>query len=311
LISSPALSTRSRVVQAVRDFFRDEAYLEVDTPVRIPSPANELHIDAVPSGAAFLRTSPELHMKRLLADGLERIYQVGPCFREGESGGLHSPEFALLEWYRTGAGYRDVLDEACRLLRRVADDVLGARTFVFGGRRVDLSAACLCLPVSQAFRDFAGWDPVAAFDADRFDLDLVAKVEPRLPVGRPVALIDYPPALAALARCRPGEPPVAERWELYVAGMELANAFGELTDPVEQRRRFENCRDQRRAMQKAGYPLDEPFLKALEQGLPPCAGVALGVDRLVMLFADEADISAVRPFCRELDPPGDGRPDPG
>jgi len=299
VISRSVLSIRGRVVQAVRDFFREAGYLEVDTPVRVPAPANEAHIDAVPSGPVFLRTSPELHMKRLLAAGLERIYQLGPCFRAGEQGRRHSPEFALLEWYRAGANYRDTLDEACRLLRRVARDTLGTEALVFDGCRVDLAGDCLRLPVGRVFRELAGWDPCVAFDADRFDLDLVGKVEPQLPTGRPVALMDYPPALAALARCRDGKPPVAERWELYVAGVELANAFGELTDPLEQRRRFEECRAAREAAGKTGYPMDEPFLAALEQGLPACSGVALGIDRLAMLFADETDIAAVRPFCRE------------
>ena len=194
----------------------------------------------------------------------------------------------------------------------MAQDALGAESLRFGGQHVDLSGDCLRLSVSEAFRDLAGWDPCADFDADRFDLDLVAKVEPHLPAGRPVALLDYPPPVAALARCRDGDPPVAERWELYVAGVELANAFGELTDPLEQRRRFEECRAGREALGAPAYPLDEPFLAALQRGLPPCAGVALGIDRLVMLVADEPCIEAVRPFCGETPflpplPSGEGR----
>jgi lysyl-tRNA synthetase class 2 len=159
---------------------------------------------------------------------------------------------------------------------------------------VDVGTEWVSVTVSEAFRRFAGWDPVAAYDADRFDLDLVEKVEPALPHDRPVFLWDYPAEAAALARLSAANPRTAERWELYVAGVELANAFSELTDAEEQRRRFAACAEERARLGKEVYPLDEEFLAALAAGLPPCAGVALGVDRLVMLLADAESLDDVR-----------------
>ncbi len=290
------LDMRSRALMSIRRFFTERDYVEVETPVRIETPALELHIDAEPSGDRYLRTSPELHMKRLVCEGMERVFQMGPCFRRGERGRRHSPEYTMLEWYRRDADYLDILDETRALLSRVCFDCLGATEFVYGGQAVTMSGSWSVLNVADAFVRWAGWNPVETYDADRFDLDLVEKIEPALPTGVPVALKDYPAEAAALARCRPDDPPVAERWELYVAGMELANAFGELTDPVEQRRRFEACAAARAKLGKAAYGLDEAFLKALEQGMPDCAGVALGVDRLVMLMTDSATIDEVRAF---------------
>jgi lysyl-tRNA synthetase class 2 len=294
-----ALRLRSAVLQAIRTFFVRHDFLEVETPVLIAAPALEQHIDAVPAGPHYLRTSPELHMKRLLADGAKRIFQLGPCFRLGERGSRHNPEFTMLEWYRADADYLDILADAKALLACVAQEAIGRTSFTYAGHPVELLPLWDCLSVSEAYLLHAGWDPVAAYDADRFDLDLVDRVEPALPRDRPVVLKDYPPEAAALARCRPGPPRVAERWELYVAGMELANAFSELTDAAEQRRRFEDCAARRRAAGHSVYPMDESFLQALARGLPPCGGAALGVDRLTMLFADASAIEEVRPFTDE------------
>jgi lysyl-tRNA synthetase class 2 len=204
----------------------------------------------------------------------------------------------MLEWYRASAGYLDVLADTRTLLRDVARETLGRPESRFRGETIGLEEPWHILPVRDAFRNAAGWDPFETFDADRFDIDLVEKVEPALPRDRPTVLLDYPPPLAALSRCRAGIPPVAERWELYVGGIELANAFGELTDPAEQRRRFEECAEARRQIGKPVYPMDEAFLAALDRGLPDCAGVALGIDRLVMLLADADSVADVQAFPR-------------
>jgi len=290
------LRIRSRILQAIRLFFTERDFIEVETPVCVAAPALEQHIDAQAAGDKYLRTSPELHMKRLLAAGHERIFQVGPCFRKGEQGRMHSPEYTMLEWYRSGADYMDVLVDTRALLVFVFEQAVGGTTFRAGGVDVELLPLWECMTVSEAFLQYAGWDPCRAFDADRFDLDLVGKVEPALPVQRPVVLKDYPAPRAALARCRPGSPPVAERWELYLAGVELANAYSELTDPEEQRCRFRECAGQRGSLGKEVYPPDEAFLAALDAGLPPSGGVALGVDRLVMLACDAGSIDDVRAF---------------
>jgi len=292
----PVLECRSRVLQSLRSFFLERGYIEVETPVRVAAPATELHIDAEPSGDWYLRTSPELHMKRLVAAGLERVFQVGPCFRRGEKGRLHNPEYTMLEWYCAGSGYMDVLVDAKGLLTRIMEDVLGDTGFLYRGARIETAPVWEIFPLAEVFTAFAGWDPVTDYDADRFDLDMVEKIVPRLPKGRPVVLKDYPVEAAALARCREDTPPVAERWELFVGGMELVNAFSELTDAAEQRRRFEEWTAERRNGGRPTYPLDEPFLSALEEGMPPCGGAALGVDRLVMLLTDSDSIDEVRPF---------------
>lgn len=292
------LGTRSKTLQAIRRFFLERNFLEVETPVRLRAPAPEVHIDAEPAGDCFLRTSPELHMKRLLAAGVERLFQIGPCFRQGERGVLHQPEYTMLEWYRANADYHHILVDAKALLAAVAREVAGGTDISYGGRTIALWPAWEWMTVAEAFRQFAGWDPTERFDADRFDLDLVDKVEPRLPRHAPVVLADYPAEAAALARRKPDDPRVAERWELFVGGLELANAYSELTDAEEQARRFEDWSRQREALGKTRYPADAEFLEVLRRGeLPPSGGIALGVDRLVMLLTDSASVQDVIAFC--------------
>lgn len=293
---SPVLGVRSRVLRALRQFFHDRGFLEVETPVRLKTPALELHIDAEPSGGYYLRTSPELHMKRLLAAGGERLFQLGPCFRRNERGERHHPEYTMLEWYRANADYNDILVDAKALVTFVAREVLGRTDLAYRGTPIELWPVWERITVAEAFKQFAGWDPVARFDAGRFDADLVEKIEPQLPKNVPVILADYPVEAAALARRRPDNPAVAERWELYIGGLELANAYSELTDPAEQRARFEACARRRRELGKEAYSIDEEFLEALESGLPPCAGIALGVDRLVMLLTDSPSLDGVIAF---------------
>lgn len=281
MIKSDFLAIRARVVREIRAFFDERGFIEVDTPVRISAPAPEPHIDCPPCGGWYLRASPELQMKKLLAAGMERIYQIGPCFREGERGRRHSPEFTMLEWYRANADYNDIASDMEALVAGVLENA---------GRRI--GGPFGRLSVREAYRRFAGWDPVAAFDQDRFDFDMATKVEPNLPKS-PTFLVDYPAAAASLSRLKVDDPRVAERWELYVDGMELANAFTELTDPAEQRARFEAAKVERRELGESDYPLDDDFLAVLG-AMPPSGGVALGVDRLVMLACGAESIDEVR-----------------
>ena len=271
---------RARVLRTIRAFFDGRGFTEVETPVRIPAPANEAFLEPPPSGERWLRTSPELHMKRLLAHGAGKIYQMGPCFRAGERGNRHNPEFTLLEWYRPddtiAALYADVADLVSAVL----------------GRRLEPRR----LRVADLYRDLAGWDPLAAWDEDRFDEDMALKIEPALPREGLVYLTDYPAPAAALARLNPADPRVAERFEAYLGGLEIANGYGELTDAAEQRRRFKATIAMRRARGLPTYPLDEPFLADLP-AMPPTAGIALGVDRLVMAALGADAITQVRPFC--------------
>lgn len=291
------LALRSRVLQAIRGFFAGQDFIEVETPVRVPTPALEPHIDAEPCGDAFLRTSPELHLKRAIAGGCPRIFELGPCFRRGEHGRRHRSEFTMLEWYRADAGYLDVLADTRGLIAHVARTVLGGTRCTYAGHPIELLSFWEVLSVREAYLLHAGWDPFTGYDNDRFDLDMVDLVEPALAREHPVVLKDYPAENAALARIRRDvSPPVAERWELYIGGLELANAYSELVDAGEQRARFDACAAERRAAGRTTYAMDEAFLAALANGMPPCAGVALGVDRLVMLLGDATDIAAVRAF---------------
>ena len=274
------LKVRAQVLRTIRAFFDARGFVEVETPVRIAAPAPEPHIDCPASGDWFLRASPELQMKKLLAAGLPRIYQIGPCFREGERGRRHAPEFTMLEWYRAEADYTDIAAD----MEALVGEVLRTRW--------SASLPFARLTVREAYLRWAGWDPVADWDQDRFDFDMATKIEPNLP-KEPLFLTDYPAPAASLARLKADDPRVAERWELYVDGMELANAFTELTDAAEQRRRFEAARAERRALGEADYPLDEEFLSALAR-MPRAGGVALGVDRLVMLACDASSIDVVR-----------------
>jgi lysyl-tRNA synthetase class 2 len=275
---------RDAVMRRIRAFFHERGFIEVETPIRLKIPCMELHIDAEPSGEQYLRTSPEIFHKQLLASGHDKIFELGKCFRRGERGPLHHPEYTMLEWYRANADYMDVLEDTKALIRNVSE----GRDFGPGGWKH--------LSISEAFLEFAGWDPVGHYDEDRFNIDLVEKVEPALKqLGGVIVLIDYPEEAAALSRRKPDNPRVAERWELYLDGIEIANAYSELTDPAEQRRRFEECAEQRTALGKEAYPIDEAFMQSLEK-MPPSGGVALGVDRLIMLLCNGESLDAVLPF---------------
>jgi lysyl-tRNA synthetase class 2 len=309
----PVLAWRSRTLHALRKWFSEEGFIEVETPVRIPTPALEQHIDAEPSGAGFLRTSPELHMKRLLAAGYSRIFQMGPCFRKGERGNRHNPEYTMLEWYRTHADYLDILNDTERLITYVAvatvspfESAAPLSSFPPPACHFPLAAFPLPPPpwprftVEELFLKHAGWNPVENYEAKRFEHDLVARIEPALPRDTPVFVMDYPAAAAALSRRKPGRESVAERFELYIGGIEIANAFSELTDAVEQRRRFEEWTLERRETGREIYPLDEAFLSALAAGMPPAGGIALGVDRLVMALLGKTSLDEVIPFREKI-----------
>lgn len=291
-----AARLRARFRSALRGFFDSRGFLEVSTPVWLRANAPEEYIDAIPALHGWLRTSPELAMKRLLAAGLHAIYQLGPCFRRDESGRIHRPEFAMLEWYRAPASSADILDDARALLEHLARSLNGSSSIQRDGTDISLSAADWeLIPVSDAFLRHAGWDPAENFDPDRFDLDLVSLVEPALPKSHPVVLCHYPAPLASLARRLPDDPLRADRWELYIAGVEIANAYGELNDPAEQRARFREANAVRTARGAPPYPLDEDFLADLAR-MPPAGGIALGVDRLLMLLSGADSLDAVLPF---------------
>jgi lysyl-tRNA synthetase class 2 len=322
----PFLLHRNRIAASVRAWFTARDFIEVESAALQVSPGNETHLHAFatkligPGGEKtprYLRTSPEFACKKLLAAGESRIFDFARVFRNRERGPLHHPEFTLLEWYRANEPYEALFDDCAGLLAEAAR-VTGARQFSFRGRSLDPYAVPERLTVADAFTRHAGIDllaTVAEGQGDRarlaaaatkagitfaddddwgdiFSRVLVERVEPQLGNGRATILYEYPLPQAALARAKPGNDNVAERFELYACGVELANGFGELTDAVEQRKRFEAAMAEKQRIHGERYPLDEDFLAALS-AMPPASGVALGFDRIVMLATGAQRIEQV------------------
>jgi lysyl-tRNA synthetase class 2 len=292
------LALRARLIHAIRGFFSGSGFLEVETPVRIPAPAPEAYIDAVGTEGWYLQTSPELCMKRLLSAGYPRIFQICRCFRHSERGDRHLPEFTILEWYESRSDYTRQMDLCEDLLGSVAHAAGNRETLVYRGQSIDLTKPWDRITVQTAFQTHASMSMEDALSCDRFDEVMACEIEPRLGRQKPIFMIDYPASRAALSRLKTGGGTLAERFELYIAGLELCNTFSELTDPEEQRRRFERERDDRRDAEKPVYPMPEKFLSALAD-MPEAAGSALGIDRLTMLFADTARIDDVVAFTPE------------
>jgi elongation factor P--(R)-beta-lysine ligase len=291
----PNIKRRAFIYQIIRSFFNEQGFLEVETPLRSPAIAPEKEIIPIESEGWFLSTSPELYMKRLLAAGYDKIYQFNRCFRKGERGHYHNPEFTLLEWYRKGVNYKQMMTDTERLITTTAARLAMDNTLHYREKTIDLSLPWEKLTVSEAFQKLAGWDPVIAPDVRRFDEDMVFKVIPNLNPHRPTFLLDYPAPMASLARLKPGNPRVAERVELFIGGLELANAYSELNNRKEQERRFREEIKQIKQEQHRVAPMPEKFLRAVSY-LPECAGIALGIDRLVMLFCNAGSIDDVIPF---------------
>jgi elongation factor P--(R)-beta-lysine ligase len=322
----PALLGRARIVAALRGWFAAQDFVEVETAALQVSPGNETHLHAfaadlvAPEGTSarrYLRTSPEFACKKLLSAGEPRIVEFARVFRNRERGALHAPEFTMLEWYRARAPY-EALMEDCAAIIALAAEAAGTQRLAFRGREIDPFAAPEYLTVAEAFARYAAIDLTASLSSqgpdrerfaasataagvrladddnwgDIFSRVLVERIEPRLGLGRATVLHEYPAALAALARPKASDPRVAERFELYVCGVELANGFGELTDPVEQRRRLTAEMAEKERIYGERYPLDEDFLAALAE-MPPASGVALGLDRLVMLATGAPHIDHV------------------
>ncbi len=320
----PYLQARGRILRAVREWFDLAEFDEVQTPVLQVCPVMDAHIHGFQTSLKgpdlsvlrdmYLHTSPEFAMKKLLVAGCESIYQIAPVFRNGDQSRLHSPEFTLLEWYRAGTHYAAMMDDTVALLRHVAT-AIDVRECRFDGRVCDVFADWQKISVREAFDYYAGidldryLDDVEGFRAqvravtghaapddgwdDLFFRVMADKIEPHLGQGTATILYDYPVCMASLARRSPDDERYAERFEVYVCGVELANAFSELTDADEQRARFETEMAHKQALYGERYPLDEEFLAALAHGMPPSSGNALGLDRLVMVMSGAQHIDQV------------------
>ena len=321
----PFLTARGAITRALRAWFGERGFTEVETGILQVSPGNETHLHAPrteltrPDGARisrYLRTSPEFACKKLLAAGETAIFEFARVFRDRERGDLHLPEFTMLEWYRASARYETVIADTCAVIAEAAR-VTGISRFSFRGQSADPLVEPERLTVAAAFECFAGIDllsTIARGEGDRaalalaagrkvriadddtwsdiFSKILVEQVEPRLGQGRLTVLYEYPVVEAALARAKPGDPAVAERFEVYACGVELANGFGELTDAAEQRRRFDEAMGEKARRYGVRYPLDEDFLAAVAE-MPQASGVALGFDRLVMLASGALRVDQV------------------
>ena len=269
-------------------------FLEVETPIRMPEIAPEQYISPFDSEGWFLCTSPELHMKRLLASGYDNLFQITRCFRKGETGKQHNPEFSMLEWYRIGGSYRDMITDTEEMITAIYQGLGIGPVIQFLGKNVDLSPPWTRMSIQNIFRKTASWDPIATPDPERFDVDLTTKIMPSLDFMHPIVLEYYPASMASLSRLNSNDPRVSERAEVFIAGLELANAYSELNDPTEQQKRFEK---EIALINEAGGKASMPdrFVKAMAQ-LPECSGIALGLDRLVMLFSGTDSIEDVMTF---------------
>lgn len=288
------LKKRAALIQATRSFFIDQGFLEVETPIRIPAPAPEAHIEAERAGEWYLQASPELCMKRLLAAGCSPLFQICKCFRRHERGERHLPEMTLLEWYRAEADYHDLMTDCEGLLLALTQGTV----LQVNNRTIDLTPPWPRLSLDAAFERHAATSLDHALSDGSFEEILVRDIEPHLGRNTPVFLCDYPASQASLARLHPDNPARAERFELYINGLELANGFSELTDAAEQRQRFEDEREVISALGRHPGPLPEAFLRDLAH-MPPAAGIALGIDRLVMLCTGASRIDQVVAFTPE------------
>jgi lysyl-tRNA synthetase class 2 len=321
---APFLEKRMRMMRTVRRFFDAQDFWEVETPILQNCPTVDTHIhgfktqlkgvDLKPARDLYLHASPEFAMKKLLVAGLPKIYQISHVFRNGEASPLHSPEFTMIEWYRAHADYEDIMNDCVALLQYVAS-ALEIDHYTYKTKSCDPFLKWNFVSVAEAFENYAQIDlasylndtqafsaalqsaglRVAADDAwdDLFFRVMAEKIEPHLGMSVPTILYDYPTSMASLARKKPDDPRFAERFELYVCGVELANAFSELTDAKEQRARIEADMALKEKRYGERYPVDEDFLKALEHGLPESGGIALGLDRLAMLCTGAETVEQV------------------
>jgi lysyl-tRNA synthetase class 2 len=304
---------REKVVRAIRSFFEKEKFHEIETPILIPHPPAESYLDVFETTlldrkrrptAAYLSTSPEVPLKKLMVAGLGNCYSLTHAFRNMETQSkLHSPEFTILEWYRKGADYFDIMKDCENLLRAIVPKL------IYQGKTIDLSSPWERITVAEAFKKYADVDFDAFFDhadaiarkkgytvahntwEELYNQIFLNEIESRLGRERPTILYEFPAAMAALAKKKTSDPRFAERFELYIAGLELGDAYSELTDPVEQEARFKREIAELKRLGKTVYDYDRDFIEALKVGLPKCAGIAVGVDRLVMLLADTTDIA--------------------
>jgi lysyl-tRNA synthetase class 2 len=284
------LEFKSRFLYALRTEFNALEYIEVSTPIIVNAPAPEPYIEAPAIGEKFLRTSPELEMKEMLAAGYTQIYQISSCFREGEKGRLHSPEFTMLEYYHSECDYHELQKELQSILERCVIKTIGTSRITYQNKTIDFSKPWSIITVHDAFQKYTNTTPEEAIENNIFEELLLDSIEPHLGRDVPTILTDYPASQAALSQLKQENPMLCERWELYIAGIEIANAYGELTDYDEQLKRFEIAKQKRNSYSAVEYPEPTHFLNAMKYGIPNTSGCALGIERLIMLLTNATSI---------------------
>lgn len=284
------LKRRHTIIRHIRKFFDQRKYVEVETPARVRCPGFDPYIDALPAGEGFyLSPSPELQMKRLLELGLNRIYQITHAFRAEEEGTYHSTEFTMLEWYRTGTDYMGILQETEELIWFLVRHV--------GAPQKGWKLPFPRVTVAEVYQKQAGWNPCRTWDENRYFIDWVEKIDPWLHAQQGIFLLDFPAPLASLAKISSRDPGVCERFELFIEGIEIGNAFSELTDPTEHEIRFRIAQEKRVLSGKESYPADAGFMGFIaNRGMPCAGGMAIGVDRLVMALLGIKHIDEVQTF---------------
>ena len=298
-----AVGLRQNLYNSIRKFFEEQNFLEVSTPVRVKAPAQEEHINALAAGQRFLRTSPELQMKQLLTAGYQKIYQMGPCFRKDETGPFHSPEFTMLEWYRAESDCWETLHDTGQLLLRCLRDLHAASELQYRNHRVEINTDWRIMSVDEAFDTFTTTTTDSAIADNQFEELLVSQILPAIDKTVPLILYDFPVQLGGLARPKTSNTDRLERWELYIAGIEIANAYSELTDHNEYLLSHQRASERRRQRQQEIYPEDPDFIDASKHGIPASGGIAFGVDRWLMMLADAKNLNEVIAFPEKLPEP--------
>jgi len=283
--------TKKQFIQNIRDFFTLKGFNEVKTPFIIESPLPEPHINAISCPGGFYRTSPEVFLKILLSDGAGDIFELATCCRADENGRLHKERFSMLEWYAVNAVYTDLIDFVKLFLQNLALSLNGTSKIVFQDREIDFHAPWCVMRLEDAFREFTSTTVEDALEKNLFEEVLVAELEPSLPMEVPVVLTDYPSEFAALSKINEENERFCERWELYIGGIEIANTYTELTNPLDHEKRFTEFNKQRRENGMPHYFVIQEFMDAITRGIPESAGCALGIDRLYMIFNNLDSIS--------------------
>lgn len=314
---------RSKVLRVVREYFGEQNYMEIEAPLLTPFPTLDNHIESIHcdvettggrSHRLYLHTSPEHAMKKLLSAGSGSIYFLGKVFRDNETTRLHNSEFTMAEWYRIQADYHDIMHDTRTLICRIADRCFNSHIFRYQNTEIDLTPSWPVVSVSELFNSTYGLSPSELLSkeslkrtAEKYAIHtapdddwetlfhrlFLANIEPGLGIPQPVFVIDYPDKIGLMARHKSGDSGFVERVELYIAGLELANGYSELTDPEEQLHRFEQQKKRRKACEYYNDPVDRELIEAMKLGMPACAGIALGVDRLIMLFLNRSEIQDV------------------